>query len=92
VPPISIELAVEVDGDDRVRPAAVAGGVGPEGRAVDDGEVRHETVQRRAVGRKQQMPDEQPVPGQFRHQPHVDPQRRIGAGIQVLHMHGPPFR
>ena len=56
-----------------------------EAGAVDDGPFGNEPVQlfpRRAA---QQMADEQPVPGQFRHHPHIQPMHRVGPGIKVLH-------
>ena len=33
----------------------------------------------------QHVPDEEPVPGELGHHPHVDPVRRVGAGIDVAH-------
>jgi hypothetical protein len=61
-------------------PAAVPLRVGAERGAVDDREVGLERVEIVAVGAAQQVADEEAVPGELRHHPHVEPVRRVGAG------------
>ena len=63
----------------------MAFGIGLEAGAVDDGEFGHEPFQLRRLRAAQQVADEQPVPGQFRHHAHVQPVVGIGAAEQILH-------
>ena len=78
------DFLFEIQRDDRLTPAAVARGIGLEAGAVDDGEFRHERVEFRWLWSAQQMPDEQPMPGQFGHNADVQPVCRISAAIEVL--------
>lgn len=79
-------LVVHVDGDDGVGSAAVPVGVGLEAGTVDDREVGRESGQAFRIGTAQQVTDEQRVPSQFRHDPHVQAVRGVCAAEQVLHV------
>jgi hypothetical protein len=80
------DLAREIDRHHGVGAfaAAVALGVGPERRHVDDGHVRHEAGEFGALGTDQERADEQRVPGEFGEDAHLDAVFLIGAAIQVL--------
>ena len=67
------------------RPHAVALGIGLEARQVDDGEVRHEAGELGGRRPAQQVADEQRVPGVLDEDARVEPVRRVGAGVEVLH-------
>ncbi len=79
-------MSVEVQRDHRF----ASGSRGGPGSALNDGQLMivqsgDEAVQLVPRGAAQQVADEQAVPGQFGHHAHVQPVRRVGAGVKVLH-------
>ena len=59
--------------------------VGLEGRAVDDREFGDEVVQILTRRTAEEVADEQPVPGEFRHQTNIQTMFRVGPAVKVLH-------
>ena len=53
--------------------------------AVDHGPLRHEAIQLGPLGAAQHVADEQPMPSQLCHHPHVQSVNWIGAAKQILH-------
>ena len=79
------QFLFKTDGDDGFRSAAVFRRISQERRAIDHGEFRRELRQLRHFGTAQQVPDEEAVPGEFRHHAHVQTISRVSAAEKVLH-------
>ena len=78
------DLAREVDRDDGLAAAAMAGRIGLEARQVDDRQFRHITRDLAGLRPDQQVTDEEGVPGHLGEDPSLDAMSRIGAAIEIL--------
>ncbi len=82
------QLLGEIDGDDRLAPAAMPLGVGAEAGQVDDRIFRTEVGKLVGFGANKQGANEQIVPGEFVYDAHADPVLGLRAAVEILDEQG----